>query len=130
MGADFGSGAIRWLRARDPGLTATRRALRTAVVLPVLFAIATKILHDPVLATFAAFGGFAQMLLVSFSGSMQDRALNQVVLAVSGAVLVCLGTLASRTTWSAVVTMAVVGFLVLFAGVVSSVLASASTGLL
>jgi uncharacterized membrane protein YccC len=130
MGAHFGRGAMRWLRARDPGLNATRRALRTAVVLPVLFAIATRILHDPELATFAAFGGFAQMLLVSFSGSMQDRALNQVVLAVSGAALVCLGTLASRTTWSAVVTMAVVGFLVLFAGVVSSVLASASTGLL
>jgi uncharacterized membrane protein YccC len=121
---------MRWLRARDPGLIAARRALRTAIVMPALFAFATQVLHDPVLATFVAFGGFAQMLLVSFSGTMQDRALNQFVLAVSGAALVCVGTLASRTTWSAVVAMAVVGFLVLFAGVVSSVLASAANGLL
>src|SRR4051812_44173977 len=103
---------MRWLRARDPGLIAARRALRTAIVMPALFAFATQVLHDPVLATFVAFGGFAQMLLVSFSGTMQDRALNQFVLAVSGAALVCVGTLASRTTWSAVVPMAVVGFLV------------------
>src|SRR5437763_841542 len=41
-----------------------------------------------------------------------------------------LGTLASRTTWLAAVSMAVVGFVVLFAGVVSSVLAGATTSLL
>ena len=48
----------------------------------------------------------------------------------TGGVFVCLATLASQTTWVAAVAMAVVGFGVIFAGVVSSVLAGATTALL
>ena len=44
--------------------------------------------------------------------------------------LVCVGTLVSRVDWLAAVAMAVVAFGVLFAGVVSSVLAGATTSLL
>ncbi|MDR3084153.1 MAG: FUSC family protein, partial [Streptomyces sp.] len=47
-----------------------------------------------------------------------------------GAVLICLGTLASRTVWTATVSTFVITFFVLFTGVVSSALAHASTGLL
>ena len=54
----------------------------------------------------------------------------RAALGVACAVLICLGTLASRTTWLAALAMAVVGFAVLFAGVVSSVLAGATTSLL
>jgi uncharacterized membrane protein YccC len=45
-------------------------------------------------------------------------------------VFVCLATLASQTAWLAAVAMAVAGFGVIFAGVVSSVLAGATTALL
>ena len=48
----------------------------------------------------------------------------------TGGVFVCLATLASQTAWLAAVAMAVVGFGVIFAGVVSSVLAGATTSLL
>ena len=48
----------------------------------------------------------------------------------TGGVFVCLATLASRTVWLAAVAMAVAGFGVIFAGVVSSVLAGATTALL
>ena len=48
----------------------------------------------------------------------------------TGGVFVCLATLASQTVWLAAVAMAVVGFGVIFAGVVSSVLAGATTALL
>ena len=61
---------------------------------------------------------------------MRERVQAQVALAAAGAVLVCLGTLASRNPWLAAGSMAVVAFCVLFAGVVSSVLAGASTSLL
>jgi uncharacterized membrane protein YccC len=44
--------------------------------------------------------------------------------------LVCVGTLASQRVWTAAAAMAVVGFTVIFAGVVSSVLAGATTSLL
>src|SRR5262249_29068672 len=65
-----------------------------------------------------------------FQGSMVDRLRSQAALVLGGAVLVVLATLASRSTWLATLTMAVVGFCVLFAGVVSSVLAAATVSLL
>src|SRR5262249_62332294 len=49
---------------------------------------------------------------------------------VRGGVFGCLATRASRNAWLAAVSMAVVGFGVIFAGVVSSVLAGATTALL
>jgi uncharacterized membrane protein YccC len=121
---------LQWLRQRDRGLAALRRAGRTAIVMPAMFAIGAKLIGDPQLATFAAFGSFAMLLLVDFSGPMRDRLQAQAALAVTGGVFVCVGTLASRSALLAAVAMAVVGFAVLFAGVVSSVLAGATTSLL
>ncbi len=48
----------------------------------------------------------------------------------TGGVFVCLATLASQAAWLAAVAMAVAGFGVILAGVVSSVLAGATTALL
>ena len=61
---------------------------------------------------------------------MRERLAAQASLVVAGAVLISLGTLASRSVWLAAAAMLVVGFAVLFAGVVSSVLAGATTALL
>jgi uncharacterized membrane protein YccC len=98
--------------------------------MPAMFAFAAEVIGNPAIATFAAFGSFAMLVLVEFGGSMRERLEAQVALALTGAALVCLGTLLSRSTALAVAGMAVVGFGVLFAGVVSSVLAGASTSLL
>jgi fusaric acid resistance family protein len=81
-------------------------------------------------ATFAAFGSFALLLFVDFGGSIRNRLQCQAALAVACAALICVGTLASRTTWLAAVLIALLAFGVLFAGVVSSVLAGASLSLL
>lgn len=121
---------LSWLRARDAGLTALRRAGRTAIVMPLMFAFGTQVLHNPAVATFAAFGSFATLLLADFGGPMRDRLTAQLGLVLVGAVFVCLGTLASRTAWLATVAMLAVGFCVLFSGVVSSVLAAATTSIL
>ncbi|MDQ1486044.1 MAG: hypothetical protein QOJ62_1737, partial [Actinomycetota bacterium] len=121
---------LRWLRERDRGLAALRRAGRTAIVMPAMFAFGDKVLGNPSLATFAAFGSFAMLLLVDFGGPMRDRLQAQAALGVAGGVLICLGTLASRAPWLAALAMALVGFGVLFAGVVSSVLAGATPSLL
>jgi uncharacterized membrane protein YccC len=98
--------------------------------MPALFALAGPWLGNPALATFAAFGSFAMLLLVDFGGSIRNRVQCQAALGVACAVLICLGTLASRTTWLAAVVTAALAFAVLFAGVVSSVLANATTALL
>lgn len=119
-----------WLRQHDPGYGALRRATRIALIMPAMFAIGDKVIANPVLATFAAFGSFAMLLLVDFQGPVRDRVLAQGCLVVACAVLICLGTLASRFTVVATLGMALVGFAVLFAGVVSSVLAGATTSLL
>jgi uncharacterized membrane protein YccC len=121
---------LDWLRARDPDLAALRRAARAAIVMPAMFAVGTQVLGNAELATFAAFGSFAMLLLVDFGGPIADRVLSSVALAAVGAVFVVVGTLASRNAWLAAASMAVVGFAVIFAGVVSSVLAGASTALL
>jgi uncharacterized membrane protein YccC len=98
--------------------------------MPAMFALADKGIGNPVIATFAALGSFAMLLLVDFAGPMRLRLQNQVALAVVSGALVCLGTLASQAAWLAALTMALVAFGVLFTSVVSSVLASATTSLL
>ena len=118
------------LRARDADLGALRRATRTAVVMPAMFALGTEVIGNPVTATFAAFGSFALLLLADFGGTMRERLAGQFSLIAAGCVLICLATLASGNAWVAAAVMVVVGFTVLFAGVVSSVLAAASTSVL
>ena len=121
---------LRWLGQRDRGFAALRRATRTAIIMPAMFALGDKVIGNPQVATFAAFGSFAMLLLVDFGGPMAERLQAEAALAVTGGVFVCLATLASRTAWLAAIAMAVVGFGVIFAGVVSSVLAGATTALL
>ncbi|HEX4792093.1 MAG TPA: FUSC family protein [Actinospica sp.] len=124
------STGLAWLRRHDPGLAATRRAGRTALVMPALFALCTQVLHNATMASFAAFGSFSMLLLVEFTGPMVQRLRAHVGLAVAWAVLICVGTVVARVTWLAVLITVVVGFAVLFFGVVSSVLASSATALL
>ena len=47
---------LRWLGHRDRGFAALRRATRTAIIMPALFALGDKVIGNPQLATFAAFG--------------------------------------------------------------------------
>jgi uncharacterized membrane protein YccC len=121
---------LDWLALHDRGYIALRKAARAAIVMPLMFAVGDKVLDNAQIATFAAFGSFALLLLADFSGPMRERLEAQLALALAGAVFVCLGTLASRDSWLAAGAMLVVAFVVLFSGVVSSVLASASTALL
>ncbi|MFD9004083.1 FUSC family protein [Streptomyces sp. NPDC059582] len=122
--------AVSWLRARDPELAATRRAGRAALVMPGLFALCSQVIGSPAMATYAAFASFAMLLLVDFTGPMAERLRAHLGLGVAWVVLICLGTLVAHHTWLAVVVTVVIAFLVLFSGVVSSVLAGASTALL
>ena len=121
---------VRWLRSKDRNLTALRRAARTAIVMPSLFAFGMKVVANPAVATFAAFGSFALLLLAEFGGTLRERLASQVALGLTGAVLVAIGTAASQTPLVAALAMCAVAFVVLFAGVVSSVLAGATPALL
>ena len=124
------SRALRWLRRRDHDLVALRRAGRAAIVLPAMFALGEEVIGNPVVATFAAFGSFAMLLLVDFGGPLRARLQAEAALAVVGCAFICIGTLASRSVWLATATMGLIGFLVIFAGVLSSMLAAATPALL
>ena len=116
---------IEAIRVRDPDWYALHRAIRAGIVVPAVFAIGSQVVGNPQVATFAAFGCFAQMLLVDFPGNVTGRLAGYLLLALAGAVLIAIGTLVSRPDWLAVVGMAVVAFGVLFAGVISSATAAA-----
>lgn len=119
-----------WLRRHDPGFIALRRAGRAAIVMPAVFAVAEVVIGNPVLATFTAFGSFATLLFADFNGPMRERIVSQTALVLAGAALVCVGTLGSQHSWVAVPMTFVVAFAVLFAGVISLPLASATNALL
>ncbi|HEU0194670.1 MAG TPA: hypothetical protein VFQ71_10755, partial [Gaiellales bacterium] len=121
---------VEWLRLRDPGFSALRRACRAAILMPLLFALGLHPLASTQMALFAAFGALATMMLVDFGGPMHERLQSMAGLAAAGAVMISVGTLTSANAWVAAAAMLVVGFAVLFAGCVSSVLVSASFALL
>ena len=111
----------------DPGLAALKIAARAAIVMPAVFAVAYQLIQQPQTAIFASFGSFAILILVDFSGSPRSRLIAYLSLAVIGALLVIVGTVCSRNAWLAAAAMAVVGFAILFSGVISGYIAAAST---
>ncbi|WP_062347022.1 FUSC family protein [Herbidospora yilanensis] len=121
---------LRWIGERDPDLNTVRKGARAAVIMPSAFAFSDLVVGNPVMSMYASFGSFALLLMVDFSGSTRDRLTAQFWLVLAGTVLISVGTLASHTVVTAVLATVAVAFLILFSGVVSSVLAGASTALL
>ncbi|SNS68790.1 Uncharacterized membrane protein YccC [Asanoa hainanensis] len=109
---------------------AVRRAARAAVVAPSVFAIGLEVIDNVAIGTFAAIGVFCLLLLVEFGGPMHERIEAEVGLIVAGGALIAVGTLISRHVWLAAPLTLLIAFLILFSGVVSSVLAGASISLL
>jgi uncharacterized membrane protein YccC len=104
--------------------------VRAAIVMPAVFAFADKVIGDPQVATFAAFGSFAILVLVEFGGPLRGRVIAYLSLACAGAANITIGTLCSRSAWLAAGAMAVIGFLILFSGVISGYVAAGGTAAL
>lgn len=113
------NGVLPRLEARDPGATGLKRGVRAAVVVPGAFAIATVASSDRQMGLFAAFGAFALLLFVDFPGGSKDRLRSYGLLVGVGAIFIVLGTVCSELPVAAVLVMAIVGFCVLYTGVVS-----------
>src|ERR1017187_5438772 len=111
----------------DPGLSALKIAVRAAIVMPAVFAVASQLIQQPQAEIFASFGSFAILIFVDFGGSPRSRFTAYLTLAVTGAVLVVLGTLCSRNAWLAAVAMAAVGFAILFSGLINGYIAAGGT---
>ena len=95
--------------------------------MPAVFAFADKVIADPQTATFAAFGSIAMLVLVELTGPPRTRLVAYLALGLVGATFVVLGTLCSRNAWLAAGAMLVVGFVVLYLGVLGGYFAAAGT---
>ena len=104
----------------DAGL----RALRATLVVPGLFAFADQVIGNVQMATYAAFGGFATLVMASFSGTRRDKAAAHLGLALTGSVLVVIGILVSSSALLASLVTLPVAFMILFAGVIGPNVAS------
>jgi Fusaric acid resistance protein-like len=124
------TGVVGWIRAKDPDLLVVKRSVRAAVVIPTVFALAHEAFPNAQVGLFGAFGSFALLLLVEFTGPRRTRLACYGGLYVVGACFVAIGTVVSTHKVAAVVTMALIGFAVLFAGIVAPAAATASTSAL
>jgi len=106
------------------------RALRATIVMPVLFALTFKVIGDLQMATFAAFGSFATLVLASFGGTRRDKAIAHLGLAVVGSVVLTIGTAVHGITWLAAIVTIPVAFAIFFAGVAGPNAASGVTAAL
>jgi uncharacterized membrane protein YccC len=96
---------------------AALRAVRAAVVMPAVFAFSLEVAGNRQMALFAAFGGFATLVLASFGGTRRDKLVAHLLLAVTGSVLLTIGTAVNSSVVVAAIVTLLVTFLVFFAGV-------------
>ncbi|MCW2970274.1 MAG: hypothetical protein JWO23_1401 [Solirubrobacterales bacterium] len=109
---------------------AALRAVRATIVVAGLFALTDKVIGNLQMATFAAFGGFATLVLSSFAGTRREKLAAHAALAVAGSVLLTIGTaVTSSIALAAIVTLPVT-FVVFFAGIAGPNAASGVTGAL
>jgi hypothetical protein len=99
------------LDAHEKNLASLARSLRTAIVVPSLFALAVLVTRQPEAAGFAVFGTFAHQVLVTYDTAGTTRFAQSAMLTLFGAIMLALGTLASTSVWLAVAGTVVVGFL-------------------
>ncbi len=109
---------------------AAMRAVRATLVMPVLFAVTLELIGNLQMATFAAFGSFATLVLVGFEGSRLEKLRAHAVLALAGSVLVVIGTAVSASTLVAVIVTVPVTFAVFFSAVAGPNAAAGVTGAL
>jgi len=106
------------------------RMLRAVLVIPSLFALTFEGIGNLQMALFAAFGGFAHLVMASFGGSRRDKLIAHLMLGVIGSAGLIIGTAVHGITWLAVLVTIPVAFGIFFAGVAGPNAASGVTAAL
>ena len=126
----IGTGSTRGLRrlldhleGRDPEFDALRRAVRAGLVIPIAGAIGFGFGSGQT-PLYAIFGSIALLIVVDFPGNRTGRAVSYAGLAVTGALLISLGTVVGPHPLLSVPTMFCIGILITFAGVLSTAIAA------
>ncbi len=83
------------LRDRDPGHDALRWAVRAAIAIPLAATVAFLVAGNPQTPVFTLVGSMALLVAANFPGTLATRALSYAGLAVTGTILIALGTWAA-----------------------------------
>ncbi len=113
-------------QVHDPEHVILRRALRVALVLPLLFVFVYDVLGLVNGAPYAAFGSFALLAFADFGGPTRDRFLAYLAAGGAGLIAIVLGTLAAYSTTVAIISTFIVGFVLTFSGVLRGYVATAT----
>ncbi len=105
------------IAVHDPGRASLRKAARTAIVMPPLFALGLVVLDEQQMAMLSAFGAMAMLAFADFGGPPRRRAGAYVGLTVVGLPLIAVATLVGDSPWLAAIVMAAVAFAIAFVGV-------------
>src|ERR1700719_4416259 len=116
-GADGGAQRTRPAWGAGWSVPAAMRTARAVVVIPSLFALTYQGFGNLQMALFAAFGGFANLVVASFGGSRRDKAFAHFMLALIGSIGRIIGTAVNDIQWLAVLVTIPVTFGIFFAGV-------------
>ncbi|MCD2194713.1 FUSC family protein [Actinomycetospora endophytica] len=100
---------LRWLLRHDPGLTATRKAVRIAVAASIGFLVCRYALDQPTVAVYAVFGVIGFGVFSEVSGTPAQRTRTILACWLLGSVLVTVGSLLAVTTWAATLGVLVAG---------------------
>lgn len=106
-----------WLAVHDPNRINLRKALRTTILSPGIFALLYLGFDKPYLGVFAFLSSFVALVFADFGGPMRTRALAYLVLLVVTVLAVIVATLLAGTVIPAAIAMAAIMFAVSFAGV-------------
>lgn len=110
----------------DPA--AFKVALRTAIFMPLSFALASAFLNSHA-TPFAAFGSFIVLAMVTFAGRPAPRLIAWLSLVAAGCVLITVGTLLSHyVTFAGVAAAGLISFVIFYFGVVNPYIAAARNG--
>src|SRR6202012_2002541 len=101
-----------WLKSaggRMADRPALMRALRAMLVIPAGFALTYEGFGNVQIALFAAFGGFASLIVASFGGSRRDKLGAHLGLAATGSIALIIGAAVSGIEWLPVLVTSPVG---------------------
>ena len=115
----------RRVHQRDPENDGFRRALRAALVVPLAGAASFLMAdNNPQTPLYTIFGSVALLVFSDFPGNRQNRAVAYAGLALSGFVMITLGTLVAPHPVPSVLLMFALGVVVSFSGVFSETIAA------
>jgi hypothetical protein len=112
------------LRTKDPQRDGLRRAIRAAVTVPLVALFSFVVVGGTSVPLFTLLGAFWLLVVADFPGNREQRMVGYLGLAITGSVLIAIGTLVAPVAWLAVTLTFVLGVGVTLAGVASATISA------